>query len=237
MLISVVLVYGHYKMVQTINPYNPFVYIVESPRDDDLLYERTEGKALTEALKLCGIISTYSLTCSKRMFKEALTSRLKKDCHDKKRFPIIHFSVHGCEQGIGLTNEELVSWNELRQLLIPLNREMQGGLLVCFSSCFGAYSCLMEFNNQIESSFGTTVGHNEKVSWSNSAVAYISFYNRLFQGASIKDCVEAMRKATGDDNFEYFESQIVKQAYLADVSNRIRNQNLNSHMTFLGDIF
>jgi len=224
-------------MIQTTKPVKAFVYIIESPKDDDLLYERTEGKVLTEALKLFGILSTYSLTCSGRMFREALTSRLIQACHANQCFPVLHFSMHGNHQGICLTSNDFISWEELRQLLIPLNTEMQGGLLICFSSCFGAYSCLMEYNNQKESAFGTIVGHRDEVSWSNSAAAYICFYNRLFQGASIEDCIQAMKAATGDNNFHHFHTQHLKEAYLVEVMNRIKSRHSNHPIRFLSDIY
>ena len=45
--------------------------------------------------------------------------------------------MHGHPDGVALTCGDFLLWHDLRHLLLPLNRAMQGGLLICMSSCFG----------------------------------------------------------------------------------------------------
>ena len=46
--------------------------------------------------------------------------------------PILHISAHGFrEEGIGLTNNEVVRWTELREVLARFDRK----LFLCLSSC------------------------------------------------------------------------------------------------------
>lgn len=93
----------------------------------------------------------------------------------------IYFSVHGSEDGIGFTDGDFISWHELRELLTQVNRNLNFLPLICFSSCYGISSLMMEYNNQSTSSFYAILGHRGELSWSNSAVAYITFYNKFFQ--------------------------------------------------------
>jgi len=222
-------------MTQTNSRFNAFVYIIESPGDSDLLDGQNEGQALTATLNLCKIPSTYSLVCNKKTFIEALGNRLINACNAYGCLPILHFSMHGNEGGIGFTDGDFISWDELRELLTELNTRLGFLPLICFSSCYGISSFTMEYNNQVISSFTAILGHSGKLSWSNSAVAYITFYNRFFQGSSIKEAVEAMKAATGDDNFYYFYAENIKNVYISE-SIKLRNsRQFNSPVFFMGD--
>ncbi|NJR76046.1 MAG: hypothetical protein HC773_25500 [Scytonema sp. CRU_2_7] len=203
-------------MTQTNISLNAFVYIIESPGDFDLLNGQIEGQALTNSLNLCRIRSTYSLVCNRRTFLEAITNRLINARNHYDCPPILHFSMHGAEGGIGLTDGDFISWDELRELLTQLNTRLGFLPLICFSSCYGINSWTMEYNNQAISSFAAILGHSGELFWSNSAVAYITFYNRLFYGSPIEQAVEAMKAAIGDNNFYYFPAENIKNLYALD---------------------
>ena len=57
-----------------------------------------------------------------------------------------------------------------------------------------------------------------KAAWSDSAVAYISFYHLFFKGYPIETCVESMKVASGDHNFVAQSGQKTKENWLAFVS-------------------
>lgn len=179
-----------------------FVYVIESPAPYDLLDGRTEGKVLTEALGLAGIPYWYSLACDKATLLEALGNRLgEAGRYHKGKSPILHLSMHGRQDGILLTNGQFISWDNLRGLLLPLIRAMQGGLLVCMSSCFGNSGCRMAMYADNEPHFWALVGNNASPTWADAAIAYVSFYHLFFKGVKINICVESMNIASGDHNF------------------------------------
>lgn len=99
-----------------------FVHVVESPSSVDLLDGRTEGRVLLEALGLSDVPATYNLVTSRATLKEALGNRLVDAMGSWKRFPILHFSLHGSAEGISLTDCEFISWRDLRELLLPINQ-------------------------------------------------------------------------------------------------------------------
>ena len=47
----------------------------------------------------------------------------------------------------------------------------------------------------------------------DAAVAYIAFYHRFFKGTRLKRCVEAMKIASGDDNFSVYFGADTKAAW------------------------
>ncbi len=189
-----------------------FVHIVESPSPEDLLDSRTEGKVLSEALDLAGIKRFYNLAANEEMFKKAIWDRLL-ECWQMvpDKNPIIHLSMHGNEHGIVLTDGCLISWDQLRAALKHLTEGMKGGLLICMSSCFGASGCRMAMHSDAETPFLALVGHISEATWSDAAVAYVTFYHLLFKGESLEKAVDGMRAASGDPCFMFFQGEQVKK--------------------------
>lgn len=204
---------------------NGFVFIIESPSEFDILDGRTEGRTLCEALRLAGTDAYYSLSVSKEMFQCSLTERLSAAYQNFHKFPIIHISAHGDENGIALTNGDYIPWDELRAMLSPLNKIMQGGLLICMSSCFGASGCRMAMHEDDELPFWALIGHHGSAGWSDAAVAYVSFYHNFFKGKSVEASVAAMCSASGDNGFLYRYGRLVKEGW-AQYMNEHRRQSL-----------
>ncbi|WP_373528352.1 hypothetical protein [Nostoc sp.] len=223
---------------------NGFVYIIESPSKHDLLHGRVEGRALSEAFNLARIPFWYSLASDREMLAEALSSHLVDACsHQHPLVPILHFSLHGDENNVGLTSGESLSWHDLRYLLLPLNRMIQGGLIICMSSCFGYYGCRMAMYNDKEPPFYALVGNTHSTTWADSAVAYITFYHLLFKGLPVESCVESMKIASGDNNFGFEFGQSMKIAWLQYIQQidasgfrqSIQQAASETRIMFLGD--
>lgn len=75
----------------------------------------------------------------------------------------MHLSMHGSQDGVELTNGGFLSWHDLRGLLLSLNRAMQGGLLICMSTCFGSAGCRMAMYEDNEPTFWALVGNTDLV--------------------------------------------------------------------------
>src|SRR4029079_6640356 len=52
-------------------------------------------------------------------------------------FPVIHIESHGSADGLVLASGELVSWDELVNLLRPINVASRLNLFVSISACYG----------------------------------------------------------------------------------------------------
>ena len=198
-----------------------FVYIIESPSSDDLLDGRTEGRSLSEALTLAGIQHWYSLATDEKTSIRALAERLIQAWQYHQRPPILHFSMHGDQDGVELTSGKGLSWHDLRQLLVPLNRAMKGGLLISMSSCFGSSGCRMAMYADNEPPFWALVGNTGSPSWADAAVAYISFYHLFFKGYPLETCVETMKAASADHNFIAHSGHEMKQNWLLHLQNQL----------------
>lgn len=178
------------------------MHIVESPSSWDLLDGRTEGRALSESLQLAGIRHRYSHVTNHETLAAALGERLAAAVSDfQGARPVVHFSAHGCDDGIQLTNGVIVSWAELGHLLRPVHSHFEHGTLVCLSSCKGYSGIRMAMTTEPANTFWALVAHMGQPTWSDACVGFIAFYNRFFKGHDPLECVKAMRAATGDDQF------------------------------------
>lgn len=191
-----------------------FVYIIESPSDSDLLEGRTEGRVLSEALRLAGICHKYNLATTKNTFSTALYEGLLEACNQyPSRFPILHLSMHGDNDGVSLTDGTNLSWETLRCYLTPLTNAGEGHLLICMSSCFGASGCRMAMHEGTDQPFWALVGNAGSASWEDAAVAYVTFYHLFFKDLALHECVERMKMASNDSNFIYHSGHHVKEKW------------------------
>jgi hypothetical protein len=191
-----------------------FVYIVESPSDIDLLDGRTEGRTLCEALKLTGVDHEYSLATTITSFRYALKERLGfVASHFPDKTPILHLSMHGNVNGLGLTDGTFLSWADLRRELNPLVESLSGDILLCMSACKGASGIRMAMFDGEGHTFGAIVGNYGDASWSDLAVGYTSFYHLLFKGIPLAECVERIKAASGHKAFCYFLGRDVKHGW------------------------
>lgn len=197
---------------------NSFVYVIESPSPNDLLDGRTEGRSLCESLRLSNIPHWYSLASNRETFLIALGQRLADAWNNYGRLPILHFSVHGNNNGIGLTNGDFITWSEFEAYLAPLNNWVNGGLLICMSACFGFSAQCMAAQNTNNSTYWALVGNTHEATWADAGVAYTTFYHLLFKGADIDTCVANMRTASHDSNFYYIYGEHARRNWLNFIS-------------------
>jgi hypothetical protein len=214
-----------------------FVYIIESPSAPDLYHGRSEGGRVAETLRLDGIPCVTCTAINKEAFMAALRLGLPEAMKQfSGRHPILHLSSHGSEDGIELSSGEMLSWADLRNLLIPVNQSLNGSLLLCMSACQGYSACRMPMlEGDDPYPYFVMIGSGEKPTWSDTAVAYLTFYHLLSKGRYIKDVVEAMGAASGVpwycDTAEHH-----KQIYLDYVKNTSDPQTAQKELEIMAEI-
>jgi len=196
-----------------------FVNVIEFPSSQDLLDGRTEGRMLLESLKLAEIPNAYSLVTDLQTLQQSIDNRLRAAAREHNKVPILYFSMHGNVDGIGLTNGEFVSWDDLRNQLLPVMRAVKGTLLICMSSCVGHAGGRMAMHLDDEPTFWALVGNTGDANWADAAMAFSSFYHLFFKGFDINVCVDSMKVASGDHNFVYYFGEQTKlnwQEYMTE---------------------
>jgi hypothetical protein len=198
-----------------------FVYIVESPSAVDLYHNRKEGDLLSQVIRLNGIPCASRLAINLEAFIAALRIGLHEEMQVYTDLvPVLHISAHGFSEGIEFSSSEVLTWEQLRHLLNPINKALGGGLLLCMSTCEGyAGSRMAMFLDQDDHPFFAIVGNSEKPSWPETAVGFATFYHLIANGHFIIDSVNAMRIASGNQLFFVTTAEEAKKNYIEHVNN------------------
>jgi hypothetical protein len=193
-----------------------FVYVVESPSAVDIYHDRGEARLLATAVSLNQIPAVTRVAISRDAFEAALTVGLPEEMSSHSGLiPIVHISAHGDGDGIQLSSGEVIQWHELRELLKPINKALDGNLLVCMSCCEGYAGVRMAMHpGDPEHPYFALVGNMRSPTWSETAVAYATFYHLIAKGEYIPAAVAAMRMASGNDQFVLETSEQSQKAYV-----------------------
>jgi hypothetical protein len=167
---------------QSITPENRlkfFVFVVESPSPVDLYHRRSEGEIIRQAVYLNQIPCTVRTAVNLESFEAALKIGLSEEMEKYNGLiPILHISAHGFSEGIQLSDGTVITWGNLRKLLAPINNALNNSLLICLSCCEGYSGIRMAMFIEDESyPFYTIVANSGKPLWSDTAVAYSTFYH------------------------------------------------------------
>jgi hypothetical protein len=193
-----------------------FVFVVESPSPLDLYHGRNESEIIRQAVKLNEIPCTVRTAVNLEAFEASLKIGLTEEMEQYKGLiPILHISAHGDSEGIQLSDRTVIPWVFLRQLLAPINNALLNSLLVCLSSCEGYSGTKMAMFIEDEGyPFYAIIANAGKPLWSDTAVAYSTFYHLLSKGEFIDKAVNAMRIASGDQTFFVETAEHSRQGYL-----------------------
>jgi len=172
---------------------NMRVFIIECPNPIDLLQGRNEGKSLEQICKLVG----HEVYCFHPKSKGDLKTVCRyissidreHDGSDNPDLPIcIHISSHGEEDGL-FFGKDLVSWNELLEALEPVCTRKsiyKGENILTISACEAKDQRLtkriqkaVKENKALKPPKHLFVTADEDVYWSDAAVAWALFYNKI----------------------------------------------------------
>ncbi len=187
------------------------VHIIESPNPIDLFKDRMEGKALQASLGLASIEAKHYLIVNKEVFLRALVEIYKESL--SKARPIIHISCHGNARGIEFTSGEKITWDELKNYLTPVNKNI-GGFLLCMSSCRGlsAIETAMIPNSEALPFFGV-VGSINDITWAEANIGFTVLYYLFKNGVDLSKAVSAMKIATNNKDFSFISAEYAKSRF------------------------
>ena len=178
-------------------PRKASVFIIESPRSDDLLTGRLEGHLLAESLRLAGISQQYYLVTDIATFRGVVRYLKGVITRQRRMVTIIHISAHGDEKGIAFTNGRTMQWTKLAEILVNLNRRCNGKLVLCLSCCKGSYIGLALVKTVKQMPFNAAISAFGSPTWNDAAIAFVIFYHQYInKGVRISDAVAIMNDAS-----------------------------------------
>jgi hypothetical protein len=197
-----------------------FVFVIESPSAVDLYHRRSEGEIVRQAVELNGIMCVVKTAISQPAFMACLKIGLSEAMGNMSGFiPLLHISAHGDAHGIQLSDGYVMPWAELKDHLRPINEALGGSLVVCMSSCEGYQGIRMAMHlDEDDLPYFALVGCGSQPTWGETAVAYATLYHQLWRGEHVDHAVQAMRVASGNDNFFLEHAEKSRRGYVEYLS-------------------
>ncbi len=161
----------------------PDVFIIESLDPDDEGNGRFEGSLVSNFLRLHGKNPKYRYVRTRDEFESALSAFTRSD------YRYLHISCHGDTEGMILTNQEEIDFDELAILLKPCLRNRR----LFLSACSMIHD---DFAREVITKTGcySVVGPTTDIYFRDAAVFWISAYHLMFK-ADKKRMVNSTLKA------------------------------------------
>lgn len=194
---------------------NFFVNIIESPKDEEIYNNTSEATLLKKVLELNDIKCVSRVAINRNYFFKGVRDGFIEGLEKYNYIPILHISCHGSDNGLRLSCEDEISWDEIKKNLCVLNELLNGSLLLCMSSCKGFSACQMAVqkkNNQ--NPFFALIGNTNSPTWAETAIAYATFYHLIIKGHTINNAVEIMCKSSDNNDWEAITFLEAQQTYM-----------------------
>lgn len=193
------------------------VWIVESLRSGDV----ETGKSLYNDV-LLGIAQNNSnlhigLVCptNRCEFFEAL-AKIEADC-SRGLFPIIHFECHGGKSGFQLGNNDIITWEELRDSLVNISIKSMLNVVVVVAACNGIQ--LIKVSTRLDRApYWAVIGPTEKIYDLELKRDFAAFYRKFFESLNGDDAIFALNRGIEGPHRPYhFHTSVglFKRAYIA----------------------
>jgi len=111
----------------------------------------------------------------------------------------LQIEAHGCENGISLASDELVTWEQFYGIIRPINVKMMNLLLVCMSMCYGG-ALLTHFEPQKRAPFLAFIGTGREIQAGVLLDGFTAFYENYHNLLDSFAAFEALKNATINDD-------------------------------------
>ena len=173
------------------NRFNYVVILDSIPAGDS-----NTARRLYEDIKTCAVaysptpgINYLRIENQSSLFYYLEQFRLHSEQNDA--FPLIHIESHGYENGLELADRSLVSWESLKEALIPLNVAMHLNLMVVLASCYGG-TFIKALQLSDRAPVWGLIGPKQTISSGEVETDFGTFYRTLFSTGSPREAVDAL---------------------------------------------
>ena len=199
------------------------IYMLEAPNADDYYDSALETDMIRQAAKFNEIPFSARQIHTK--------SHLQRALNEIGGIPtLLHLAGHGNEDGIGLGigvdghATDFVEWNELRSLLVPVNRSVNGTLILCMGSCEGFKALQMAYDVNSELPFLGVIGTNKHPTLAETAIGFATFYHQFYHGRNVHEAVLAMRATSLHEGWMVESAENARQVFVDWLTDFMKSQ-------------
>jgi hypothetical protein len=141
-------------------------------------------------------------------------AKILNDLVTTSQVPYLHFEMHGCIEGLMLASDELVTWDELYEFCLPINRATGNNLFVSFASCYGAYIFNVVDPSEYSPFFGY-IGAPAEIYPSEIEASFNAYFETLLRTFDFNIAVDALNLANpkGPHRFVVYSTEQIFDIY------------------------
>lgn len=126
----------------------------------------------------------------------------------------LHLESHGCEAGIGLSNDEIVDWKTFYDLIRPINVKTGHLLFVVMAMC-KSIDMISSINPYARAPYRAFICTTRNVYPQEIYNGFVAFYEKYFNLLDIEKAIKALQNEVIDEN-GYSPFQIMTAEYIFD---------------------
>jgi hypothetical protein len=131
-----------------------------------------------------------------------LLEKIHDEVQTEGLYPIIHFECHGCQDGLCMANNEFVTWDELRKILIDINQACKLNLMIVLAACNGAH--LIKVATKMDRApFWAIIGPEVEVTAGDIEKDFGEFYKIFFDKLDGDAAVDAINQGVARPDRKY----------------------------------
>jgi len=131
----------------------------------------------------------------------------------------LHFETHGCIDGIALSSNELITWNELFTYIRPINIKTSNTLIVVMSMCKGA-AISSHIEPELRCPFKAFVGFEHDMLENTLYEAFVTFYETYYNMLDVFAAIEQANRVLPEGSMAWCMRAI-------DIFDKVLNPDTN----------
>ena len=137
-----------------------------------------------------------------------LLHKIRDETIEEGLYPLLHFECHGCPDGLGVASGELVTWDELREILIEINQACKLNLVVILAACNGVH--LIKVATKMDRApFWAVIGPEKEITAGEAKHDFSVFYSVFFKDLDGDAAIEALNGGVknGDRKYHFLSAE------------------------------
>jgi len=170
------------------------IVVLQSLREEDRQTGREMQSVINTALLSKGqdgFAQLYNLTSKNELVFMLLS--MKQQAIDDGLKPLIHFEIHGDENGFEMSNRDLVSWFDIKEIIRDINIATRNNLFISLATCYGGYF-LQIFDINKPCPFFGYIGMKEIAYELDLEFSFTAFFQTLLTGGTFLEAIAAMKR-------------------------------------------
>jgi len=148
--------------------------------------------------------SLIDVSNKKEFFSEI--KKIEERIIKEKLFPILHIEAHGSEEGISLSNKDLINWSDFFNKTRKINILLKNSLIIHLALCKGI-SSITGIDPFERAPFRAIIGTTKDLNPNKLLNAYELYYDNFFFSFSGDEAVNSVNANIKDANFVYLRAE------------------------------